>query len=93
MRLLNARTHKLRDFPKSADVPPYAILSHTWSSDEVEFQDFIVGDPKSRGGYGKIEGCCRQAIADGFDYVVSYHISGMSCPGADVVEVDRYVLY
>lgn len=35
--LINCTTLELVDFAK--DVPPYAILSHTWKDEEVIFQD------------------------------------------------------
>jgi hypothetical protein len=39
IRLLNARTYQFREFHDN--IPPYAIFSHTWTEDEVTFQDFI----------------------------------------------------
>lgn len=71
MWLLEVRSHALREFPKTVDIPPYAVLSHTWSTDEVLFQDIVTGNAPNCAGYAKILGCCRQAIADGFDFVVS----------------------
>jgi hypothetical protein len=38
MRLLNTRTKVLEDF--STDIPPYAILFHTWEDAEVGFGTF-----------------------------------------------------
>jgi hypothetical protein len=38
MRLLNSTTIKLHEFIGS-QIPPYAILSHTWDEEEVSFQD------------------------------------------------------
>jgi hypothetical protein len=35
MRLLNTYTYALGNF--TSDVPPYAILSHTWGDEEVGF--------------------------------------------------------
>jgi hypothetical protein len=70
MRLLDAKTYKLREFNQS-DIPLYAILSHTWQGQEVTFQDLLGGRAEGLDGYKKILGCCKQAIADGFDYVVS----------------------
>ncbi|KAE8325933.1 ankyrin repeat-containing domain protein [Aspergillus sergii] len=48
---------------------PYAILSHTWGSDEVTLQD--INDPigKSRMGYKKIEDCCSIARKMEYQYV------------------------
>jgi hypothetical protein len=38
MRLLNATTFKFKDF-NDAQLPPYAILSHTWGSEEVSYKE------------------------------------------------------
>ncbi|KAE9371074.1 HET-domain-containing protein, partial [Stipitochalara longipes BDJ] len=67
MRLLNVKTKKLEEFFEKK-VPEYAILSHTWAEDEVTFQDFgpLLG---ARRTSIKIEGCCAQAISDGYEYV------------------------
>jgi hypothetical protein len=42
MRLLNATSLKLEEFFEST-APKYAILSHTWTDDEVSYQD--IQDP------------------------------------------------
>jgi hypothetical protein len=56
----------LEEFEKN--IPKYAILSHTWGSDEVTFREF---DPVSgpRRISTKIDGCCAQSLKDGIDYV------------------------
>ncbi|KAF5344910.1 hypothetical protein D9758_011538 [Tetrapyrgos nigripes] len=52
------------------DIPPYAILSHTWEDEEVTFQDMQdVETAKKRKGYAKIMGAGRLALADGFEYL------------------------
>ncbi|KAK3934665.1 heterokaryon incompatibility protein-domain-containing protein, partial [Diplogelasinospora grovesii] len=69
MRLINAITLTMHTF--GGRPPPYAILSHTWGQEEVSFQDFQLG-PEHFGrlrGYAKIEGCCRQARKDGYEWV------------------------
>ena len=72
MRLLDAHTYRAREFDP-ADVPPYAILSHTWATTgEVSLLDLQEGIADSRTGYHKLVGCCAQAVSDGFDYVVRY---------------------
>ena len=80
MRLLNVHTFKLHEFIGN-DIPPYAILSHRWEDEEVTFQALQAGDGPEMKGWKKIEGCCRQAVADHFVYVVSlrYEISLSSC--------------
>jgi Heterokaryon incompatibility protein (HET) len=52
------------------DIPRYAILSHTWGSDEdeVTFNDLKVGSGKSKAGYAKIRFCGDQARKNGLEY-------------------------
>ncbi|KAL5372029.1 hypothetical protein DPSP01_013802 [Paraphaeosphaeria sporulosa] len=49
------------------NVPPYAILSHTWGSDEeeVKLQELSKGIGKDKPGYAKIVNCGKQAALDG----------------------------
>jgi len=73
MRLLERdSTGKLRltkDLGKD-DVPPYAILSHTWGDDdkEVTYKDLSEDTGKSKAGYHKIRFCGEQAARDGLQY-------------------------
>ncbi|KAF2430561.1 HET-domain-containing protein [Tothia fuscella] len=71
MRLLRAATRTLEEFASDA-IPRYAILSHTWDTEEVTFDDIhnpdeTVGTRKA--GLYKIICACEQAIRDGLDYV------------------------
>ncbi|KAK4641583.1 hypothetical protein QC761_500550 [Podospora bellae-mahoneyi] len=71
MYLVNVATKKLESF--SADnIPPYAILSHTWGNDdeELSFRDIIDGllKPGTLGVF-KLDGCCKQAQLHGLGYV------------------------
>lgn len=69
MRLINCSTLQLEEFFGS-NIPQYAILSHTWGSEEVSFSDF-VGQPaiaRAKEGYKKIEFTCAQASWDGLEY-------------------------
>lgn len=53
------------------DVPPYAILSHTWigDHDEVTFDDITEGNPERKAlSYKKIKFCAEQAARDGLRY-------------------------
>jgi hypothetical protein len=52
------------------DVPPYAILSHTWGDDdqEVAYEDLSKGVGESKAGYHKIRFCGEQAARDGLQY-------------------------
>ncbi|RYP71780.1 hypothetical protein DL771_004592 [Monosporascus sp. 5C6A] len=68
MRLLNVHSRELEEYIGDT-IPPYAILSHTWSDSEVTFQDLSKPDHATKPSYAKIEGCCQQAIRDGHDYV------------------------
>jgi hypothetical protein len=50
-------------FGSQAQIPPYAILSHTWHDQEVTFED-VQHDSETvrrKSGYKKIEFCIRQA--------------------------------
>jgi hypothetical protein len=59
---------RLVNFPRAADIPPYAILSHTWGDGEVTFKDFQAGTHKHREGYKKLGFCANQATVDGLRY-------------------------
>jgi len=74
MRLLNAETGFMRSFISDDDIPEYAILSHTWETDqEVSFWEW--GDREMsttishRTGFAKIENFRAQAARDGFEWI------------------------
>jgi hypothetical protein len=51
------------------DVPPYAILSHTWrKGEEVTFKELMDGTGEGKPGYKKIRFCGEQARLDGLRY-------------------------
>ncbi|KAF2963124.1 hypothetical protein GQX73_g10456 [Xylaria multiplex] len=52
------------------DIPQYAILSHTWGSDneEVTFRDISEGTGQQKEGYRKIEFCRDWAASDRLRY-------------------------
>ena len=52
------------------DVPPYAILSHTWGADteEVTLEDLMKGTGKDKTGHNKIRFCGEQAARDNLQY-------------------------
>ena len=52
------------------NIPPYAILSHTWGEDdeEVTFRDVVQGVGESKVGYDKIRFCGKQAQRHGLQY-------------------------
>jgi hypothetical protein len=70
MRLINTATYELAEFFED-EVPPYAILSHTWErNEEVSFQDIQNLDlAKQKRGFIKIQYCCKQATKHFLDWV------------------------
>ncbi|KAI1272262.1 HET-domain-containing protein [Xylaria sp. FL0933] len=76
MRLIDVKTLQLKEF--FHNIPKYAILSHTWGSEEVTFQDYLlvtdgsshlhaharINEIKRRAGFTKIIGACKRAQAD-----------------------------
>jgi hypothetical protein len=67
MHLLNTTTLRLSHFFNS--VPNYAILSHTWTNEEVTFENIHTTDAVSKVGYPKLFGACTQARNDGFEWL------------------------
>lgn len=67
MRLLNAQSLELRTF-FGDEIPPYAILSHTWSKDEVMFEDIRSGSFMKKHGFKKISYTLNQAREDSLDW-------------------------
>ncbi|KIW67055.1 hypothetical protein PV04_06332 [Phialophora macrospora] len=67
MWLLDTTTLKLCHFA-SEPPHPYAILSHTWTEEEVSFDEIGTPESKQKRGYKKVEGFCALARADGFSY-------------------------
>ena len=50
-------------------LPPYAILSHTWSEgQEVTYDELVAGTGKDKTGYTKILFCVDRAAEDGIKY-------------------------
>lgn len=72
MRLLRLKDNGACDLVKfvGKNIPPYAILSHTWGEehDEVDFKDFKEGNIKGKPGYAKIQFCAAQVIKDNLQY-------------------------
>ncbi|KAJ9664001.1 hypothetical protein H2198_000504 [Neophaeococcomyces mojaviensis] len=52
------------------EIPPYAILSHTWGADrdEVTFADLQQNRGQDKAGYAKIKFCGEQARKDQVEY-------------------------
>lgn len=63
-------TYELKEFI-GQDIPPYAILSHTWGQEEVLYRDITEGNLRvvqKRLGFTKIWYCAEQAKQDGLSY-------------------------
>ncbi|KAI0535170.1 HET-domain-containing protein [Xylaria digitata] len=76
MRLIDIKTLQLKEFHH--DIPPYAILSHTWGNEEVTFQEYLLATGpdanrhshiKRKQGFLKIFGACKKAERDGLSYL------------------------
>ncbi|TRX89915.1 hypothetical protein FHL15_009187 [Xylaria flabelliformis] len=69
MRLINTHTLSLVELVGD-DIPPYAVLSHTWGEDEITFQDMHRPDSaRQKIGWLKAKYACRLAAQNGFLYV------------------------
>ncbi|KAI1775746.1 HET-domain-containing protein [Hypoxylon cercidicola] len=71
MRLLNSNSLRLESFEGEVK-PQYAILSHTWGKEEVLFEDVENRENlnwQCKSGFTKVQGSCRQASLDGYDYI------------------------
>lgn len=71
MRLLQSKALTFKEFI-GRELPRYAILSHTWVEDEeVSFQEWQhpTSNTPNKSGYHKVQSTCKQACADGYDWV------------------------
>lgn len=69
MKLINAATLKIHEFPDADNVPAFAILSHRWGNEEeCSFQMWNSPDIQNREGYRKTINCCDQALEDGLEW-------------------------
>jgi hypothetical protein len=71
MRLLRRKSDD--DFElitfKTDNIPPYAILSHTWTDGkEVTYNELVAGIGKNKAGYDKVRFCAERAAADNLQY-------------------------
>lgn len=85
MRLLNTSTLELREFNfdnLGLEIPfGYAILSHRWREDEVDFKSLSKKRQTYGAGYEKIVKFCRFAKARGFSWVWidTWYLRRISC--------------
>ncbi|KAK6611209.1 vegetative incompatibility protein het-e-1 [Botrytis cinerea] len=72
-----------KDFIGDDQIPPYAILSHTWgpNNEEVTFENILNGTGEVKPGYEKIRFCGEQAKQDARCYVYLSDVSGCSVSG------------
>lgn len=72
MRLIRSKPgggFELSTFNNNDDIPPYAILSHTWSEGtEVTYDELVTGKGETKAGYEKIRFCGERAAKDGLEY-------------------------
>jgi hypothetical protein len=63
MRLLNLYTLRLETFLNDSEIPPYAILSHTWGARELKLQDLELpgAELETNPGWKKVVNFCRKA--------------------------------
>ncbi|KAF4345744.1 ankyrin repeat-containing protein [Fusarium beomiforme] len=72
MRLLHTKTYRLYEF-FNEEVPPYAILSHTWGSKEINFEE--IQDRRnsygfrSNPGFPKVKGACSLAHSENYEFI------------------------
>jgi hypothetical protein len=67
MRLINTHTRQFREFIGN-NIPPYAILSHTWEEEEVTYKHYTDGNHQNMKGYAKIDMTCRLAEKQGLEH-------------------------
>lgn len=71
MRLLKCKSNDSFDLItfRTNDLPPYAILSHTWTDcKEVTYSELVAGTGKNKAGYDKIRFCGERAAANNLQY-------------------------
>jgi hypothetical protein len=70
MRLLDVQDYKFKEFA-ATKVPRYAILSHTWTDQEFQFQAMKrdLNSAKSKPEFFKIQKTCEMAQKNGIRYV------------------------
>ncbi|KAK4495434.1 hypothetical protein PRZ48_013765 [Zasmidium cellare] len=69
MRLVNIHTLKLQEFVEGS-IPPYAILSHRWTDEELTFKELAKDRAdKDKKGYRKLLGACQISAGYGVDYI------------------------
>ena len=72
MRLISCTSKggfDLAIFKHDDDIPPYAILSHTWiDGQEVTYDELIAGISQEKTGYNKLRFCRERVVQDELQY-------------------------
>lgn len=68
MRLIEVQSLLYHEF-HGDQIPPYAILLHTWGEGEFLFQDLLHERYESKPGVIKLCYCAEQAAKDGLHYI------------------------
>jgi hypothetical protein len=70
MRLINTSTLLLDEF-FGDDIPKYAILSHTWTKEEVTFREWLepTATTASKAGFAKVKEACAVALSLGHEWL------------------------
>lgn len=69
MRLIHIHTLELQEFVEG-DIPPYAILSHRWTSQELNFKEvYKKRIDKKKKGHRKLLGACKIAARYDVNYL------------------------
>jgi hypothetical protein len=68
MRLLTTSNLELVEF-RPHEIPPYAVLSHTWGKHEVLLQDMVNQSAQRKPSFAKVRSAVHQARKDGLEYV------------------------
>ncbi|KAK3054037.1 hypothetical protein LTR09_004814 [Extremus antarcticus] len=71
MRLLDTHTFPPQAPPEKYTERPYAILSHTWTDDEVVYSDLEKSTPADdkQVSWEKIRGAQEKALSAGYDFI------------------------
>jgi hypothetical protein len=70
MRLINTFTLQFEEFADSS-IPPYTILSHRWTMDEIIFQELSSSSSRElsrKKGFAKLQGFCNTAKLESYPY-------------------------
>ena len=72
------------------NIPPYAILSHTWGqdTDEVTYKDLVDKVGKDKVGYKKLQFCANQARHHGIEH---FWVDTCCIDKSNTIEVQRSI--